>query len=80
MDLYGVYIVMNMSSETQQNIIIRHNREQGRTNVIIRTRVHRRFKVEMQFGINMSTYPRFCLGEGIEKLGWESRMPLPNLN
>ena len=37
----------------QQNRIIKHNREQGRAK-IIRMRVHRRFMVEMQFGINMS--------------------------
>ena len=42
---------MNVSSEVQQNRIIKHNREQGHVNVIIRTRDHRRFMVEMQFGI-----------------------------
>ena len=38
----------------QQNRIIKHNREQGRTKVIIRMRDNQRFMVEMQFGINMS--------------------------
>ena len=36
------------------NRIIKHNRKQGRSKVIIRTRDHPRFMVEMQFGINMS--------------------------
>ena len=38
----------------QQNRIIKHNREQGCTKVIIRMRDNFRFMVEMQFGINMS--------------------------
>ena len=53
-NFYGAYIVRNLSSEAQQNIIIKRNREQGRPKVIIRTRDNRRFMVEMQFGINMS--------------------------
>ena len=49
---YGAYIRRNLSSETQQNRINKHNREQGR--VIIRERDNRRFMVEMQFGMNRS--------------------------
>ena len=52
-NLYGVYILRNLSSEAQQNRIIKHNHEQGRAKVIIRTRDNRRVMVEMQFGINM---------------------------
>ena len=47
-------MLRNLSSEAQQNRIIKHNREQGRAKVNIRTRDNRRFMVEMQFGINTS--------------------------
>ena len=47
-------ILCNMSSEAGQNRIIKYNRERGRAKVIIRTRENQRFKVEMQFGINIS--------------------------
>ena len=40
----------------QQNRIIKHNREQGRAKVILRTRDNRRFLVEMQFGINVLSF------------------------
>ena len=52
-NFYGAYILRNLSSEAQQNIIIKHNREQGRAKVSIRTRDNRTFMVEMQFGIDM---------------------------
>ena len=55
-NFYGAYILRNLSSEAQQNIIIKHNREQGRANVIIRTRDNRRFMVEMQFRINVLSF------------------------
>ena len=48
------YIPRNLSSEAQQNRIIKHIREVGRAKVIIRTRDNRQFMVEIQFGINMS--------------------------
>ena len=38
LNFYGAYILRNMSSEAQQNRIIKHNREQGRAKVIIRRR------------------------------------------
>ena len=44
------------NNKVQQNRIIKHNREQGRAKVIIRTRDNQRFMVEMQFGINMSSF------------------------
>ena len=55
-NFYGAYILRNLSSEAQQKIIIKHNREQGRAKVIIRTRDNQRCMAEMQFGIkfNMS--------------------------
>ena len=53
-NFYGAYILRNLSSEAQQNRLIKHNPEQGRANVIIRTSDNRGFMVEMQFGINMS--------------------------
>ena len=34
----GAYILRNLSSEAQQNRIIKHNREQGREKVIIKMR------------------------------------------
>ena len=37
-NFYGAYILRNLSSEAQQNRIIKHNREQGCAKVIIRTR------------------------------------------
>ena len=37
----GAYILRNLSSEAQQNIIIKHNREQGRAKVVLRTRDNR---------------------------------------
>ena len=37
-NFYGADILKNLSSEAQQNRIIKHNREQGRAKVIIRTR------------------------------------------
>ena len=51
---YGIYILRNLTSEVQQNRIIKHNREQGCTKVVTRMRDHRRFMMEMQFRINMS--------------------------
>ena len=48
-NFYGAYIVRILSSEVQQNRIIKHNREQGRAKVIIRSRDNRRFMAEMQF-------------------------------
>ena len=53
-NFYGAYILRNLISEAQQNRIIKHNREQGRAKVSIRTRDNRIFVVEMQFGIDMS--------------------------
>ena len=53
LNFYGAYILRNLSSEAQQNRIVKHNRKQGRAKVIIRTRDNRRFMVEMQFGINI---------------------------
>ena len=50
---YRTCILRNLSSEAQQNRIIKHNREQGRANVFTRTRDNRRYMAEMQFGINM---------------------------
>ena len=52
-NLYGAYILRSLSSEAQQNRIIKHNREQGRAKVSIRTRDNQTFMVEMQFGIDM---------------------------
>ena len=52
-NFYGAYILRILSSEAQQNRIIKHNREQGRTKLIIRTRNHRIFMLEIQFGINV---------------------------
>ena len=52
-NFYGAYILRNLSSEAQQNRIIKHNREQGRAKVSIRTRDNRTFMVELQFGINV---------------------------
>ena len=53
-NFYGAYILRNVSSEVQQNRIIKHNRKQGRAKVSIITRDNRTFMVEMQFGIYMS--------------------------
>ena len=53
-NFYVAFILRNLSSEAQQNRIIKHSHEQGRAKVIIRTRDNQRFMVEMQFGINMS--------------------------
>ena len=53
-NFYGAYILRSLSSEAQQNKIIKHNREQGRAKVSIRTRDNRTFIVEMQFGTDMS--------------------------
>ena len=47
MNFYGTYILRNLSSEVQQNIIFKHNPEQGCTKVVIGTREHRQFIVEM---------------------------------
>ena len=47
-NFYGAYILRNLSSEVQQNRIIKHNPEQRRAKIITRTRDHRRFMVEMQ--------------------------------
>ena len=52
-NFYGASIIKHLISEAQQNIIIKHNREQGRPQVIIITRDNRRCMVEMQFGINI---------------------------
>ena len=57
-NFYGTYILRNLSSEVQQNRIIKHNREQGHAKVIIRTTSNRRFMVEMQFGINVFEFFR----------------------
>ena len=51
-NFYCAYILRNLSSEVQQNRIIKHNPEHGPTKVIIRMRDNRRFMVEMQFEIN----------------------------
>ena len=51
-NFYGAYILRNLSSEAQQNRISKHNREQGRAKVSIRTRDNRTFMVEMQFGMS----------------------------
>ena len=48
---YGAYVTRNLISEAQHNIIIKHNRKQGRAKVIIRTSDNRRIVVEMQFAI-----------------------------
>ena len=53
-NFYGAYILRNLSSEAQQNRIVKNNREQGRAKVSISTRDNRTFMVEMQFGIDMS--------------------------
>ena len=42
----------------QQNRIIKHNREQSRAKVSIRTRDNRRFMVEMQFGTDVLSFFR----------------------
>ena len=55
-NFYGAYILRNLSSEGQQHSIIKHNREQGRANVSIRTRDNRTFMVEMQFGIDVLSF------------------------
>ena len=55
-NFYGSYSIRNVTSEAQQSRIIKHNREQGRAKVIIRTRDYRRFMVEMQFGINVLSF------------------------
>ena len=57
-NFYGAYILRNLSSEAQQNKIIKHSREQVRAKVIIRTRNNRRFMVKMQFGINVLSFFR----------------------
>ena len=49
-NFYGAYILRNLGSEAQQNRNIKHNREQGRAKVSIRTRDNRTFMLEMQFG------------------------------
>ena len=54
-NFYGAYILRNLSSEAQQNRIIKHNRKQGRAKVSIRTTDNRTFMVEMQFGIEISS-------------------------
>ena len=53
-NFYGVYILRNLSSETQQNRIIKHNCEQGCTKVIYQNEGQPKIYGEMQFGINMS--------------------------
>ena len=53
-DLYGAYILRNLSSEARQNRISKHNRKQGRAKVSIRTRDNRTFMMGMQVGIDMS--------------------------
>ena len=57
-NFYGAYILRNLSSEAQNNRIIKHNCEQGHTKVIIRTRDNQRFMEEMQFGINVLSFFR----------------------
>ena len=57
-NLYGAYILRNLSSEAQQNRIIKHNREQGRAKVSIRMRDNRTFMVEIQFGIGVLSFFR----------------------
>ena len=68
-NLYGVYILRNLNSEAQQNIIIKHNREQGRAKVIIRTRDNRRFMVEMQLEINvLSSFRKIAIVSDVFKV------------
>ena len=57
-NFYGAYILRTLSSEAQQNIIIKHNREQGCAKVRIRTRDIRTFMVEMQFRIDVLSFFR----------------------
>ena len=64
-NLYGAYIIRNLSLATQQNRIIKHNRQQGHAKVIIWTRDNRRFTGEMQFGIIRSSFE--TLGAATEK-------------
>ena len=47
MNFYGTYILRNLSSEVQQNRIFKHNREKGCTKVVIGTREHRHYIVEI---------------------------------
>ena len=54
-NFYGTYILKNLGSEAQQNIIIKHNREQGSAKVV-RTRDNQRFMVKIQFGINVLSF------------------------
>ena len=53
-DIYGAYILRNLSSEARQNRISKRNRKQGRAKVSIRTRDNRTFMMGMQVGIDMS--------------------------
>ena len=52
----SAYILRNLSAGAQHNIIIKHNCEQGRAKVSIRTRENRTFMVEMQFGIDVLSF------------------------
>ena len=54
--IINFYILRNLSSKAQQNRIIKHNHEQGRAKVSIRTRENRTFMVEMQFGIDVLSF------------------------
>ena len=57
-NFYGACILKKLSSEVQQNRIIKHNSEQGRAKVSTRTRDNRIFMVEMQFGIDVLSFFR----------------------
>ena len=57
-NFYGAYIPRNLRSEAQQNRIIKHNREQGRAKVSIRTRDNRTFMVEF-FSENSNSFRCF---------------------
>ena len=57
-NFYSAHILRNLSSEAQQNRIIKHNHEEGRAKVSIRTRDNRTFMVGMQFGIDVLSFFR----------------------
>ena len=57
-NFYGAYIPRNLSSEAQQNRIIKHNREQGCAKVSIRTRDNQTFMVEF-FSENRNSFRCF---------------------
>ena len=61
-NFYGAYILKNLSSEAQQNRIIKHNLEQGCAKVITRMRDNQRFMVEMQSEKTRLSKLSFVLG------------------